>query len=89
MPPQAGRGNLVSEGRLAECLELLAEEQERGRRLLALMHAHEQAAADRADSLMLKARGVFSYCREARDPFGFGILCTLMWVQPTVSEWQA
>ncbi len=53
---QAGRGNLVSEGRLAECLELLAEEQERGRRLLALMHAHDQAAADRTDSLMLKAR---------------------------------
>ena len=46
----------MSEGRLAECLELLAEEQERGRRLLALMHAHDQAAAERGESLRLKAR---------------------------------
>ena len=50
----AGHGNLVSEGRLAECLELLAEEQERGRRLLALMHAHDQAAAERAETLKLE-----------------------------------
>ena len=49
-----GHGNLVSEGRLVECLELLAEEQERGRRLLALMHAHDQAAAERAESLKLQ-----------------------------------
>ena len=56
MRVQGGHGTLVSEGRLAECLELLAEEQERGRRLLALMHAHDQAAADRTEALMLKAR---------------------------------
>ena len=73
---QAAHGNLVSEGRLAECLELLAEEQERGRRLLALMHAHDQAAAERAESLQLKAGT--SIC-----------LVSCLHIHPRLPQWHA
>lgn len=50
-----GRLQMVSQGRLAECLELLRAEQERSKRLLALMNAHEQAAAERSEQLRMQA----------------------------------
>ena len=48
------RTQLVSESRLLECLELLRAEQERSKRLLALMNAHEQSAAERTDKLRMQ-----------------------------------
>lgn len=47
---------MVSQGRLMECLDLLRAEQERSKRLLALMNAHEQAAAERSDQLRMQVR---------------------------------
>jgi len=45
---------VVSASRLQECLDLLRAEQERSKRLLAVMNAQEQAASERTDDLRMQ-----------------------------------
>ena len=49
-----GGAHVVSASRLQECLDLLRAEQERSKRLLAVMNAQEQAASERTDDLRMQ-----------------------------------